>query len=107
MDIKGSFDEKFASARDLFEQNFAEHGDVGASFAVTVEGEFVVDIWGGHRDAAGSEPWEEDTIVNVYSTTKTMAAHHVRPGPFPRPGFGKISPARPTETPEASGSARS
>ena len=74
MDIKGSFDEKFASARDLFEQNFAKHGDVGASFAVTVEGEFVVDIWGGHRDAAGTEPWEEDTIVNVYSTTKTMAA---------------------------------
>jgi CubicO group peptidase (beta-lactamase class C family) len=34
----------------------------------------VVDIWGGHRDAAASEPWQEDTIVNVYSTTKTMAA---------------------------------
>lgn len=42
--------------------------------AVTLEGEYVVDLWGGHRDRAGTLAWEEDTIVNVYSTTKTMAA---------------------------------
>jgi CubicO group peptidase (beta-lactamase class C family) len=41
---------------------------------VTVEGEPVVDLWAGTRDAEGTLPWEEDTIVNVYSTTKTMAA---------------------------------
>ena len=45
---------------------------MGACFAATVEGEFVVDIWGGHRDAAKTEPWAEDTIVCVYSSTKTM-----------------------------------
>ncbi len=73
MDIHGFCDERFAEVRDLFERNFAEEGDVGASFAATVDGEFVIDIWGGHADAAKSRPWEEDTIVNVYSTTKTMS----------------------------------
>ncbi len=73
-EIHGHCDEKFSAVRDTFEKNFREKGDVGASVAITVEGEFVVDLWGGYRDAAGSEPWVEDTIVNVYSTTKTMAA---------------------------------
>ena len=74
VDIHGTCDARFARVRDAFERNFTELGDVGASFAMTVEGEFVVDIWGGHRDAAGTEPWVEDTIVNVYSSTKTMTA---------------------------------
>lgn len=73
-DIQGTCDEKFAAVRDRFEYNFREKGDVGASVAVSLEGEMVVDLWGGHRDAAGTEPWQEDTIVNVYSTTKTMTA---------------------------------
>ena len=72
MDIHGHCDERFLPVRDVFERNFTERGDVGASYAVTVEGEYVVDIWGGHRDAAKTEPWAEDTIVCVYSTTKTM-----------------------------------
>ena len=72
MDIHGHCDERFARVLDVFERNFTEHGDVGACFAVTVEGDFVVDIWGGHRDAAKTEPWAEDTIVCVYSSTKTM-----------------------------------
>ncbi len=73
-DIQGFCDEQFAAVRETFEKNFREKGDVGASVAVTVEGEFVVDLWGGYRNPEGTEPWEEDTIVNVYSTTKTMAA---------------------------------
>ena len=72
MDIHGHCDERFARVLDVFERNFTEHHDVGACFASTVEGEFVVDIWGGHRDAAKTEPWAEDTIVCVYSSTKTM-----------------------------------
>ena len=47
---------------------------MGASVAVSLEGEYVVDLWGGYRDRAATLPWEEHTIVNVYSTTKTMAA---------------------------------
>jgi len=73
VEIHGIYDERFAEVRELFERNFAEEGDVGASFAVTVEGEFVVDIWAGHADKARTRPWQEDTIVNVYSTTKTMS----------------------------------
>jgi CubicO group peptidase (beta-lactamase class C family) len=72
--IEGKFDEKFSAARDAFAKNFADGSDVGASFAVVVNGELVVDIWGGHADAAKTRPWQRDTIANVYSTTKTMAA---------------------------------
>jgi len=74
MEIQGRCDEKFARVRDAFEANFANGSDLGASFAVTLNGEYVVDIWGGHLDEAKTRPWKEDTIVNVYSTTKTMAA---------------------------------
>lgn len=74
VDIQGTCDSRFAGVREQFANNFAAHGDVGASVAVTLNGEFVVDLWGGHRDAAATEAWESDTLVNVYSTTKTMAA---------------------------------
>ena len=70
--VKGLCDEKFSQVRDEFETNFAEKGELGASFAATVGGEFVVDIYGGNLDAARMSPWEVDTIVNVYSSTKTM-----------------------------------
>jgi len=72
LEIHGYCDEKFSSVRDEFEKNFTERGDVGASFALTVEGEYVIDIWGGHAEGTRTRPWQEDTIVNVYSTTKTM-----------------------------------
>ncbi len=72
MKIEGFCDERFARVRDAFEANFAERGDVGACFALTLEGEYLVDLWGGHQDAARTRLWQEDTIINVYSTTKTM-----------------------------------
>lgn len=74
MDIHGHCDERFAALREEFERNFTERGDVGASFAATVDGEYVIDIWAGHRDSAKTLPWEEDTVVCVFSTTKTMTA---------------------------------
>lgn len=72
--IHGRCDPRFEAVRTAFEKNFATHGDVGASVAVSLEGEMVVDLWGGFRDAAKTLPWEENTLVNVYSSTKTMAA---------------------------------
>jgi len=63
----------FESVREAFVANFEQGLDVGASVAVTRDGEFTVDLWAGDADAKGT-PWAEDTIVNVYSTTKTMAA---------------------------------
>ena len=74
MQIHGTCDPQFAEVKATFERNFTERNDVGASVAVSIEGEYVVDLWGGHRDRAQTLPWEQDTIVNVYSTTKTMAA---------------------------------
>ena len=73
MEVHGFCDPRFARVREAFERNFEEHHEVGATFAATVEGEFVVDLWAGHADLARTRPWEEDTIVNVYSTTKTMS----------------------------------
>jgi CubicO group peptidase (beta-lactamase class C family) len=60
--------------RDAFAANFAAGREVGASFAATVDGETVVDLWGGHADARRTRPWTRDTIVNVFSTTKAMTA---------------------------------
>ena len=73
MEIYGTCKPGFEAVQDAFEANFAEGLEVGAAAAVTVDGEFVVDIWGGNADSEGA-PWQRDTIVNVYSTTKTMAA---------------------------------
>ncbi len=72
--VHGYCDARFAAVRDVFASNLASGLDHGASFAVTVEGETVVDLWGGWADEARSRPWVRDTIVNVYSTTKTMTA---------------------------------
>jgi CubicO group peptidase (beta-lactamase class C family) len=59
--------------KDAFAQNFAKNGDVGATAAVVMDGELVVDLWGGHLDVAQAVPWKPDTIINVFSTTKTMS----------------------------------
>src|SRR5881296_3102792 len=72
--IHGRCDPRFLAVRDAFAANFAAGREVGASFAATVEGESVVDLWGGSADAARTRAWERDTIVNVFSTTKAMTA---------------------------------
>jgi len=71
--VEGENASRFARVRAAFEKNFTT-GEVGAALAVTLDGELVVDLWGGHRDAARTKPWQRDTIVNVYSTTKGMTA---------------------------------
>jgi CubicO group peptidase (beta-lactamase class C family) len=71
---QGFTQDRYAAVREVFAGNLASGADLGASFCATVEGEVVVDLWGGFADAARTRPWERDTIVNVYSTTKTMTA---------------------------------
>ncbi len=73
-ELHGDCDSRFAEVRDAFEANWTEHGEVGASLCVIVGGETVVDLWGGHADAERTNPWERDTIANVYSSTKGVAA---------------------------------
>ncbi|HEX4220331.1 MAG TPA: serine hydrolase domain-containing protein [Acidimicrobiales bacterium] len=71
-DVHGTCDSRFEGVRESLASSLEAGTDVGASVAVLVEGEPVVDIWGGFADEAGTEPWERDTITNVWSTTKTM-----------------------------------
>lgn len=72
--VGGSCKTEFEALRNLLESSLGSGSDVGASVCVTVEGEVVVDLWGGWADEVQSRPWQADTIVNVYSTTKTMTA---------------------------------
>ena len=72
--IQGVCDPRFETVKEAFAQNFADYGEVGAAVAVMVGGRLVVDLWAGHADAALSRSWQQDTIVNVFSTTKGMTA---------------------------------
>lgn len=74
IDIQGTVTPGFEPVRDAFAANFADAGDVGASFAIWKDGEYLVDIWGGYADAAKTRPWQRDTLPNVWSTTKAVGA---------------------------------
>ena len=71
-ELQGYCDERFRPLEDAFRANLDSGLDKGASLAVTLGGEFVVDLWGGTRDYELSEPWESDTVVRVFSTSKVM-----------------------------------
>lgn len=72
--IHGHCDPRFSAVRAAFEENFRQRGELGAAVAVTVDGRYVVDLWGGWADAARTRPWERDTVVNVWSTSKGPVA---------------------------------
>ncbi len=72
-EIHGFCRDDFAPVKAQFAQNFEQGLERGASVAVTLQGEPVVDLWAGDADDAGT-PWDRDSITNVWSTTKTMAA---------------------------------
>ena len=72
--LHGHCDERFTKLRSAFEASFDSGEDVGAAVAITIDGEPVVDLWGGLANAETGQPWQEDTLVNVYSTTKGMTA---------------------------------
>ena len=71
--IAGECDPRFERVRTCFEQNFRELREQGAALAIHVAGHKVVDLWGGVRDRT-NVPWARDTLVNVYSSTKGLAA---------------------------------
>ena len=72
--VEGTVDPCFAGVRDAFEHNFAEGLDHGGAVAVVLDGKVVADLWGGHADAARTQPWRRDTLVNVWSATKGVMA---------------------------------
>jgi len=72
-DIRGTYDDLFTAVPNTL-AGLLDEGDAGASVAVFVDGESVVDVWGGFADADRTTPWQQDTITNVWSVTKTMTA---------------------------------
>ena len=73
-EINGNVVEGFGLVADAFGRNFSDHGEVGAAFCLYVDGANVVDLWGGYIDQDHSAPWQRETLVNVYSTSKGLGA---------------------------------
>ena len=73
-DIHGTCNERFAGVQEAFAANLNTGKDIGASVAVFLDGEPVVDLWGGIRRKQTGEPWQRDTMVIVHSATKGLAA---------------------------------
>ncbi|HZR43519.1 MAG TPA: serine hydrolase domain-containing protein, partial [Ktedonobacteraceae bacterium] len=77
-EIAGFCDPQFESVAEEFERNFQQRGEVGASVCVTLEGETVVDLWGGSARPDTHAPWNRDTLTMVWSSTKgatSLCAH--------------------------------
>lgn len=72
--VSGHCDARFAALREAFAATFADGFAIGACVAVVIDGEPVVDLWAGHRDARRSLPWERDTLVCMMSVSKALAA---------------------------------
>ncbi|MGC5016130.1 serine hydrolase domain-containing protein [Streptosporangium sp. DT93] len=70
----GHCDPRFSRVREVFDGHFAGGEELGAAFAVFVDGEPVVDLWGGIADRRSGRPWERDTPVLAYSCTKAVTA---------------------------------
>jgi len=72
--IHGTVARGWERVRDEFIENFKSRGELGASVCVYYRGEKVVDLWGGYRDRSAQEPWEEDTLCPLFSTSKGISA---------------------------------
>jgi CubicO group peptidase (beta-lactamase class C family) len=72
--LGGTCNARFDRVRELFAAKLESGEDLGASLALNIDGEMVVDLWGGWADEVRTAPWTENTITNVFSTTKTMTA---------------------------------
>jgi CubicO group peptidase (beta-lactamase class C family) len=72
--IQGFTGASFEPVRRAVQEQLDLGTETGLSLVVDVDGERVVDLWGGHRDAAHTRPWERDTVVNVWSITKTVTS---------------------------------
>lgn len=72
--LHGQLDARFEPLRDVLEDGLASGAECGLSLTVDVDGRTMADVWGGFADEARTRPWERDTIVNVWSTTKTVTS---------------------------------
>jgi len=74
VNIHGSCASRFEKVHGAFEQNFVQGKEVGAAVAAWVDGELVVNLWAGSADAAGTRPWQVDTVATVLSGTKGLTS---------------------------------
>ena len=72
--LEGECTERFAPVRNALAENFAARGEIGSAVCVYHKGEKVVDLWGGHMDAARTRPWRADTLCLKYSVAKSICA---------------------------------
>jgi len=72
--IEGKCEPRFEAVRGALAQNLDSGEELGASLVVDIDGDLVVDMWGGHCDQARTVPWTERTITNVWSSTKTVTS---------------------------------
>lgn len=72
--VNGRCDSRFDRVRDLLNEHLHSGREVGASLSVTIDGEEVIDLWGGWREREHIRPWTEDTLVNVFSGSKTVTS---------------------------------
>jgi CubicO group peptidase (beta-lactamase class C family) len=73
-DIHGMCAGRFEAVRSALARNLDSGEELGASLVVDIDGEIVIDMWGGFRDQARLIPWSEHTITNVWSSTKTVTS---------------------------------
>jgi CubicO group peptidase (beta-lactamase class C family) len=73
-EIHGVCDEQFAAVRQALARNLDSGEELGASIVLDIDGDLVIDMWGGFRDEAKTTPWDERTITNVFSSTKTVTS---------------------------------
>lgn len=73
-EIHGTSDGQFDGLKEVLRNAIDVGDDVGASVALTIDGEPLVDLWGGWSDPERTIPWREDTITNVFSSTKTVTS---------------------------------
>ena len=74
MEIHGECDPQFSKVKETFKKLYQENREIGSCFAVYRDGTPLVDLWGGFQDKEENKPWEKDSLVTVYSTTKGVAA---------------------------------
>lgn len=72
--LEGTVDSRFRAVREAFAENFDRHDEIGGAVCVAVDGETVVDLWGGYADAACTRPWGSNTLVNIFSIGKGLSA---------------------------------
>jgi CubicO group peptidase (beta-lactamase class C family) len=73
-DVSGTCDGRFEEVKRELAQSLNSGEELGASIALDLDGDVVIDMWGGYRDEAHTQPWDADTITNVWSTTKTVTS---------------------------------